>query len=90
MLEVDIRAGSVATTDARNVHVELVNSNRGDRERAVMVNRHAAIVSCVQRFARRQHISTRAVDLQISPHPQEIALVRGDQQLIQGADRSDR
>jgi len=69
MLEDDFGTRSVAISDAMDVHIELVNSNTGDRECSKMVNRHDAIVALVQRFARRQHISTQAVDLQISQHP---------------------
>ncbi|MDH3694508.1 MAG: hypothetical protein OER96_08075 [Gammaproteobacteria bacterium] len=69
MLEDDFGAGSVAISDAVDVHIELVNSNTGDRECSKMVNRHDAIVALVQRFARRQRISPRAVNIQVSAHP---------------------
>ncbi len=60
----------IATTEFDGtlvVNIELINTKTGDEERTAAINNHDVIVGLVERFARRQHISTRAVDVRVSP-----------------------
>jgi len=66
VLEDHCKSATAESDEALVVDIELINTKTGDKERAAAVNNHNVIVGMVERFARRQRISIRAVDVRVS------------------------
>ncbi len=56
-----------AFDDAIDVRLDLTDTHTGVQERVVVVNNHYAVTGMVTRFARRQRISPRAVQVHVTP-----------------------